>query len=161
MMNDSSVDIRIDDLRGPEIAALLETHLDHMRAISPPESVHALDLDALRAPAITFWTMWQHGSLIGCGALRELDPTHGEIKSMHTPASCRGQGHGRRMVEHILAVARERGYTRLSLETGATHDFIAARSLYASFGFETCPPFGDYFEDPFSTCMTLELDKAS
>ena len=157
-MNAGRVDIRIDDLRGPEIAELLQTHLVHMRAISPPESVHALDLDALRVPSITFWTMWQADSLIGCGALRELDPSHGEIKSMHTPMAQRGRGLGRRMVAHILDEARRRGYKRLSLETGATDDFIAARSLYAAFGFKTCPPFGDYFEDPFSTCMTLELE---
>lgn len=154
----SMIDIRIDDLKGPEIADLLQTHLDHMRAISPPESVHALDLDALRKPEITFWTLWQAGTLIGCGALRELDPTHGEIKSMHTPVSMRGSGYGRRMVAHIMDEARRRGYRRLSLETGATDDFIAARSLYAAFGFQTCPPFGDYVEDPFSTCMTLELE---
>lgn len=161
MMTDMSVDIRIDDLRGPEIAALLETHLAHMRAISPPESVHALDLDKLRSPDITFWTIWRGDELVGCGALRELDPTHGEIKSMHTTAAARGLGIGRKMVEHILTTARERGYTRLSLETGATEDFIAARTLYQSFGFVPCPPFGDYFEDPFSAHMTLELEKAS
>jgi len=158
---DTQIEIRVDDLRGPEIAALLETHLDHMRSISPPDSVHALDLEALRNPEITFWTMWRHGKLIGCGALREIDPEHAEIKSMHTPAANRGQGLGRRMVRHILNVARERGYKRLSLETGATEDFIAARSLYASFGFVTCPPFADYNLDDFSTCMTLELDNAS
>ncbi|WNJ98732.1 GNAT family N-acetyltransferase [Thalassospiraceae bacterium LMO-JJ14] len=159
--NDAQIEIRVDDLLGAEIAALLEAHLDHMRSISPPESVHALDLEALRKPEITFWTMWQHGKLIGCGALREIDPVHAEIKSMHTPAANRGQGLGRRMVEHILNVARERGYERLSLETGATDDFLPARSLYASFGFVPCPPFGNYVEDPFSTCMTLELDNAS
>lgn len=159
-IHDTHIEIRTDDLRGPEIAALLETHLDHMRSISPPESVHALDLDALRKPDITFWTMWRLGALIGCGALRELNPTHGEIKSMHTPAANRGQGLGRHMVAHILNVARERGYARLSLETGATEDFIAARSLYAAFGFNPCPPFGDYVEDPFSTCMTLKLEDA-
>ncbi|MGJ3260896.1 MAG: GNAT family N-acetyltransferase [Rhodospirillales bacterium] len=160
-MGDIQVEIRIDDLRGPEIARLLETHLDHMRAISPPESVHALDLDKLRQPDITFWTVWRGGELVGCGALRELDPKHGEIKSMHTLSAARGLGIGRRMVEHILMTARERGYTCLSLETGATEDFVAARTLYASFGFVPCPPFGDYFEDPFSAHMTLELEQTS
>jgi len=160
-MTDSPIDIRIDDLRGPEIAALLEGHLAHMRAISPEESVHALDLDALRSPDITFWTIWRGPELVGCGALRELDPTHGEIKSMHTLADVRGLGIGRKMVEHILSTARERGYTRLSLETGATDDFIAARNLYASFGFERCAPFADYFEDPFSAHMTLKLESAA
>jgi len=157
-LNMSKIDIRVDDLRGSEIIGLLQAHLDHMRAISPPESVHALDLDALRKSDITFWTMWQDDTLIGCGALRELDPLHGEIKSMHTPQAMRGNGYGRLMVTHVLDEARRRGYKRLSLETGATDDFIAARSLYAAFGFQTCPPFGNYFEDPFSTCMTLELE---
>ncbi len=161
MMQDIPVEIRVDDLRGMEIAQLLETHLAHMRSISPPESVHALDLDKLRKPDITFWTVWRGDELVGCGALRELDSTHGEIKSMHTLSAARGLGIGRRMVEHILQTARERGYKRLSLETGATDDFVAARTLYASFGFAPCPPFGDYFEDPFSAHMTLELDKAS
>ncbi|MEK9726142.1 MAG: GNAT family N-acetyltransferase [Rhodospirillaceae bacterium] len=160
-MTQTAVDIRIDDLKGPEIAALLETHLAHMRAISPPESVHALDLDKLRRPDITFWTVWRDDELLGCGALRELDPSHGEIKSMHTRASARRLSVGRRMVEHILGTARQRGYQRLSLETGATEDFAAARGLYASFGFRPCPPFGDYFEDPFSAHMTLELVTAS
>lgn len=160
-MSGMPVDIRVDDLRGNDIARLLETHLSHMRSISPPESVHALDLDKLRQPDITFWTIWRGDELVGCGALRELDPTHGEIKSMHTLSAARGFGIGRRMVEHILMTARERGYTRLSLETGATEDFIAARTLYASFGFVPCPPFGDYFEDPFSAHMTLELEQAS
>lgn len=160
-MSGMPVDIRVDDLRGDDIARLLETHLSHMRSISPPESVHALDLDKLRQPDITFWTIWRGDELVGCGALRELDPTHGEIKSMHTLFAARGFGIGRRMVEHILMTARERGYTRLSLETGATEDFIAARTLYASFGFVPCPPFGDYFEDPFSAHMTLELEQAS
>lgn len=161
VINDMQIEIRVDDLRGPEIAQLLETHLAHMRAISPPESVHALDLDKLRKPDITFWTVWRGNELVGCGALRELDPYHGEIKSMHTTADARGLGIGRKMVEHILTTARERGYTRLSLETGATEDFIAARTLYQSFGFVPCPPFGDYFEDPFSAHMTLKLEKAS
>lgn len=157
-MNAPVLDIRVDDLRGPEIAELLETHLTQMRAISPPESVHALDLDALRAPEITFWTMWEEKQLVGCGALREIDPTHGEIKSMHTPKHLRGKGIARQMVRHILNEARARGYKRVSLETGGTEDFIAARTLYSGFGFETCPPFADYVLDDFSTCMTLKLD---
>jgi len=158
-MSSDEIDIRIDDLRGPEIAALLEAHLDHMRSISPPESVHALDLDALRTPDITFWTMWHKDVLIGCGALRELGPLHGEIKSMHTVGTLRGKGLGRRMLKHIVDAAMRRGYRRLSLETGATDDFIAARGLYAAFGFVTCPPFGSYTLDPFSTCMTYELEQ--
>lgn len=158
-MSNDEITIRIDDLRGPEIATLLEAHLDYMRAISPPESVHALDLDALRTLDITFWTMWHANELAGCGALRELDKSHGEIKSMHTVNTLRGKGLGRRMLTHIIDEAEQRGYLCLSLETGATDDFIAARSLYARFGFATCPPFGNYTIDPFSTCMTFELEK--
>ncbi|WP_193369544.1 GNAT family N-acetyltransferase [Pelagibius marinus] len=149
--------IREDDLSGPEILALLEAHLDLMRSISPPESVHALDLDGLRSPDVTFWTLWDGPALLGCGALKQLDPTHGEIKSMHTAAAARGRGVARRMVEHILEEARARGYRRLSLETGATEDFAPARGLYSRFGFATCRPFADYVLDPFSAFMTLEL----
>jgi len=149
--------IRQDDLSGPEIAALLEAHLDLMRSNSPPESVHALDLEALRAPEVTFWTLWDGAVLLGCGALKELDTAHGEIKSMHTAAAARGKGVARRMVEHILTEARARGYRRLSLETGSTEDFAPARGLYAGFGFTSCEPFADYRLDPFSAFMTLEL----
>jgi len=149
--------IREDDLRGPEIAALLEAHLDLMRSISPPESVHALDLEALRAPQVTFWTVWDEAQLLGCGALKEIDAGHGEVKSMHTAAAARGRGVARRLVEHILDEARRRGYRRLSLETGSTEDFAAARGLYSGFGFTCCGPFADYLLDPFSAFMTLEL----
>ena len=158
-MSNDDITIRIDDLRGPEIATLLEAHLDYMRSITPPESEHALDLDALRKPDITFWTKWHKGMLVGCGALRELDTSHGEIKSMHTVNTLRGKGLGRRMLTHIIDEAEQRGYQRLSLETGATDDFVASRGLYAGFGFAVCPPFGTYTLDPFSTCMTFELDQ--
>lgn len=151
------MEIRIDDLRGPEIKALLEAHLDLMRSITPPESVHALDLDALRAPDVTFWTLWDVDSLVCCGALKELDPTHGEIKSMHTAVHTRGRGFARTLLEHIIAVAKHRGYARLSLETGATEHFLPARSLYAAFGFEPTDPFGNYQPDPHSAFMTREF----
>ena len=146
-----------DDLEGPEVAALLAEHVAHMRAISPLESNHALDLDALRRPEVRFWTVWEDGTLVGCGALREIDPTHGEIKSMRTAAGSEGRGIGGRLVEHLLAEARRRGYRRVSLETGATDDFAPARRLYARYGFVGCPPFADYPEDPFSVHMTLVL----
>lgn len=149
--------IRVDDLRGPEVKALLEAHLDLMRVTTPPESVHALDLDELRAPEITFWTLWDDDELLCCGALKEIDPTHGEIKSMHTAAKARGRGLARKMVEHILSQARARGYRRLSLETGSFDAFLPARSLYADFGFQPTEPFGDYELDPNSAYMTLEL----
>lgn len=151
------LEIRLDDLRGPEIAALLEAHLAYARRHSPPESVHALDLDRLRAPEITFWSLWDDGALAGCGALKELAPDHGEIKSMHTAEAHRGKGVASRLVAHILDEARRRGYRRVSLETGSVEAFAPARALYARHGFRVCPPFADYRDDPFSVCMTLEL----
>lgn len=153
-----TIDIREDDLRGPEIAALLTAHLDTMAEHSPPESRHALNLDGLRAPDVTFWCVWDGPDLLGCGALKELDPAHGEIKSMHTASAQRGRGIGARMVEHIIAEARRRGYRRLSLETGSMAAFAPARNLYARYGFELCPPFGSYRLDPHSVFMTLALD---
>ena len=149
--------IRQDDLTGPEIRALLEAHLRNMRSISPPESVHALDLDALRRPEISFWTVWSGPELMGCGALKELDPRHGEIKSMRTAGAHRRKGVAQAVLQHILDVAAARGYRRLSLETGAQDAFEPARRLYARFGFSFCPPFGSYAEDPNSVFMTRSL----
>ena len=149
-----------DDLRGEAIIALLEAHLDTMRSISPPDSVHALDLAGLRAPGMTLWTLWEGDALLGCGALKELDPGHGEIKSMHTAAAHRRRGVAARLLAHIIAEARRRGYRRLSLETGSTDHFLPARTLYAEHGFVSCGPFGDYGEDPHSAFMTLELAAA-
>jgi len=149
--------IRVDDLSGPEIRALLEEHLREMHALSPPESVHALDLDALRGPEITFWTVWSGGELLGCSALKELDAAHGEIKSMRTSSAHRNKGVARATLAHIISEARQRSYARLSLETGSMHAFEPARSLYASFGFTYCPPFADYVEDPNSVFMTRAL----
>jgi putative acetyltransferase len=152
------IHIKQDDLRGPEIAALLQVHLDAMFEHSPAESVHALDLNALRAPDITFWSAWDGDALVGCGALKERGPHHGEIKSMRTDAAHLGKGVGAQMLAHIIAVARERGYTRLSLETGPTEPFWPAHRLYARHGFETCEAFGGYdASDPFSVFMTLAL----
>jgi putative acetyltransferase len=151
------MDIRRDDVRGPEIAALLQEHLRDMYRVSPPESVHALDLESLRQPDITFWTVWDAGILAGCGALKELDPQHAEIKSMRTASSHRRQGVATQLLEHMLAEAKQRGYTRLSLETGSMEFFRPARALYTSFGFEPCPPFADYIADPNSVFMTKEL----
>jgi len=149
--------IRLDDLTGPEVHALLEEHLRGMHEISPPESVHALDLEALRRPEITFWTIWERAELLGCGALKELDPTHGEIKSMRTATAHRRKGAARAMLEHIVGEARSRSYTRLSLETGSQPEFAPARSLYGAFGFSYCGPFADYREDPNSVFMTCLL----
>ena len=149
--------IELDDLSRAEIHALLNEHLQSMHALSPPESVHALDLERLRSPAITFWSAWDGNRLLGCGALKELDPMHGEIKSMRTPDAHRRMGTGRAILVHIIAVARSRGYERLSLETGAMEAFKPARSLYESAGFSYCGPFGNYAEDPNSAFMTLRL----
>lgn len=149
--------IRIDDLEGAAIRELLARHLDSMTLYSPPESIHALDLSGLRAPDVTFWTAWQGDELLGCGALKELDPEHGEIKSMRTATAHLRRGVARRMLDHIVAEARERGYRRLSLETGSHDAFEPARRLYASAGFGFCGPFAGYVEDPYSRFMTRAL----
>jgi putative acetyltransferase len=149
--------IEIDDLSHPEIHALLNEHLRSMYALSPLESVHALDLEGLRKPDITFWSAWHGPLLVGCGALKELDKSHGEIKSMRTPESVRRQGAGRAILAHIIEEAKTRGYMRLSLETGSMEAFRPARQLYESFGFSYCDPFGDYIQDPNSMFMTLRL----
>ena len=163
------MNIEIDDLTRPAIHALLNEHLQSMRELSPPESVHALDLQKLRQPEITFWSAWEGPLLLGCGALKALeveeahrpdtlhDQGHGEIKSMRTPAALRRQGAGRAILAHIIDVARSRAYDRLSLETGAMPAFKPAQTLYQSFGFTFCGPFGDYVEDPNSVFMTLRL----
>jgi putative acetyltransferase len=156
-MRTRSVLIRVDDLSGPEIRALLEEHLRSMHELSPPESVHALDLAALRRPEITFWTAWSDGALVGCGALKELGHAHGEVKSMRTAMAHRRSGVGRAMIGHIVAEARSRAYARLSLETGSMDAFLPARRLYESFGFGYCAPFVDYVEDPHSVFMTRAL----
>ena len=149
--------IRLDDLSGQEIRALLGEHLRSMHELFPPESVHAVDITALRDPAITFWTAWSHDQLLGCGALKELDPTHGEIKSMRTVAAQRRQGVGRALLEHIVAEGHSRSYARLSLETGSMGAFAPAHRLYEGFGFTYCGPFADYTEDPNSVFMTRRL----
>jgi putative acetyltransferase len=149
--------IKIDDLQGPEIYALLQEHLRSMHEHSPPESVHALDLDALRNPNITFWTAWDGPTLLGCGALKALGADHGELKSMRTSAAHLKQGVAQAMLLHILAEAQRRAYTRVSLETGSVEAFAPARNLYAKNGFSYCGPFADYAPDPFSVFMTKAL----
>jgi putative acetyltransferase len=151
--------IIIDDLQHPAIQALLNEHLQNMYELSPPESVHALNLHKLLVPEITFWTAWENDLLLGCGALKELDPKHGEIKSMRTPIALRRKGAGRAILAHIIEVAKERAYERLSLETGSADAFKPAQRLYESFGFTYCGPSGDYLEDPNSVFMTLLLDQ--
>ena len=149
--------IRIDDLRGAEILKLLQEHLRGMALHSPPESIHALDVDALRRPGITFWTAWQDEALLGCGALKELDADHAEVKSMRTSAAHLRKGVASTLLAHICEHARQRGYRRLSLETGSMAAFEPARRMYAGFGFEYCAPFADYGEDPNSVFMTRSL----
>ncbi len=148
---------QLDDLQGAAIAAFLQQHLDDMQATSPPESIHALDLDGLRQPEITFWTMWEGELLIGCGALKQLDAQHGEIKSMRIDETYRGKGVASCMLKHIIQQARQRGYQRLSLETGSMAFFAPARALYRKHGFIECSPFADYVEDPNSVFMSLAL----
>jgi putative acetyltransferase len=149
--------IELDDLSREEVQALLREHLANMYELSPPESVHALDIEKLRGPDITFWTVWENSLLLGCGALKELAPAHGEVKSMRTPRALRGRGAGRAVMAHIIAEARARGYHRLSLETGSHEAFQPAQSLYRSFGFTSCGPFADYADDPNKVFMSLEL----
>ena len=152
-----NLEMRRDDLSGQEVAGLLQEHLADMYRITPAESVHALDLAALRVPTITFWTVWNGTELLGCGALKELDSKSGEVKSMRTAAAHRGRGVGRAMLEHILKEADRRGYESLSLETGATLEFAPARALYSRYGFTVCGPFAEYQSDPNSIFMTKKL----
>jgi len=149
--------LEVDDLSRAAVHALLNEHLQSMYELSPPESVHALDLDRLRKPEITFWTAWDGSRLLGCGALKELDRRHGEVKSMRTAETLRRKGAGRAILAHIVEVAKSRSYERLSLETGSMQAFEPAQRLYESFGFTYCGPFGDYVEDPNSVFMTLRL----
>lgn len=151
------MDIKIDDLTGPEVIALIREHLQHMASLSPPESTHAFNLDKLKQPEITFWSGWEQNELAGCGAIKELDSQHGEIKSMRTSSSHLRKGVARRILEHIIEEAKRRGYQRVSLETGSMEAFDPARRMYESFGFQYCKPFADYVEDPNSVFMTKEL----
>lgn len=150
--------IRRDDLRGEPVIALLREHLDEMYRVSPPESVHALDLEGLRQPDVRFWTAWLDAELAGCGALKQLSPEHAEIKSMRTARAHQRKGVGKRILEHLLDEARRAGYRRLFLETGSMAHFEPARRLYAAFGFEFCGPFATYVDDPNSVFMTRLLD---
>jgi len=151
------IEIKIDDLTGPEIAELLTEHLRSLAAVTPVESRHALNLDELRGNGVTFWSAWQGGEVVGCGALKELDTGHGEIKSMRTGKAHLRKGVGSRLLECIISEAKRRGYRRLSLETGGMEYFKPAHALYQKFGFKTCQPFGGYREDPNSVFMTREL----
>jgi putative acetyltransferase len=156
-VHERPIEIRIDDLAGCEIQGLLAEHVREMYALSPPESVHALDAQALRRPDVTFWTAWRGNLLLGCGALKEIESRHGEIKSMRTAAAHRREGVARAMLEHIIGEARRRGYVRVSLETGSMAAFTPARRLYESFGFTYCRPFAQYRPDRNSVFLTRAL----
>jgi len=151
-------EISIDDPRATDVRALIERHLAFANSHSPPEDVHALDIDRLLDPALTLFSFRLGDELLAVGALKQLDAHHGELKSMHTAHAARGHGIGRAMVEHLISVARDRGLRRVSIETGTMSAFAPARSLYARTGFTPCDPFGDYRPSPNSTFMTLSLD---
>lgn len=146
-----------DDLTGPAIAALLQLHLDEMHQWSPPESVHAMPIERLRQPDVTFFSAWDGERLAACGAIKHLAGDHGELKSMRADPDYRGKGAGKAILRQLLDEAAKRGYCRVSLETGRPDPFLPARRLYESHGFTECPPFADYSEDPFSICMTKTL----
>ena len=150
-------EIAPDDPRADDVRALLERHLEFARRNSPPEDTHALDVDGLVEPGVTFFSFRREGELLGVGALKELDHRHAEVKSMHTVEAARGQGIGRAMVDHLVEVARERGFSRVSLETGSGAVFAPARALYAAAGFEPCEPFAEYGPSATSSYMTLPL----
>ncbi|MGO9197023.1 MAG: GNAT family N-acetyltransferase [Acidimicrobiales bacterium] len=150
--------ISIDDPRAPDVRELLERHLAFANSHSPPEDVHALEVEGLLDPSVTFFSFRRDGDLLGVGALKQLDDRHAELKSMHTAQGLRGRGIGRAILDHLIGVARQRGVHRVSLETGSMPAFAPARSLYASAGFNPCSPFGDYRPSPNSTFMTLSLD---
>ena len=150
--------ISIDDPRAGDVRELLGRHLEFAHSTTPPEDVFALDVEGLLDPAVTLFSYRVDGRLLGVAALKQIDDEHGEIKSMHTAAEARGRGVGRTLLDHLLGVARERGYDRVSLETGAGPAFAPARSLYASAGFTPCEAFGDYIPSPRSAYMTLLLD---
>jgi putative acetyltransferase len=146
-----------DDPRNADVRALLQRHLEFAKEHSPPEDVHALDIDGLLDPSISFFAYRVAGELLGIGALKHLDDGHAELKSMHTAAEARGRGVGRALLEHLLDLARQRGYRRVSLETGTMDAFAPARAMYANAGFVSCPPFSGYWASQNSVCMTLVL----
>ncbi|MBP0460631.1 GNAT family N-acetyltransferase [Streptomyces montanisoli] len=151
------MNIIVDDLSGRQIAEFLEEHVQEMRSITALESKHALDLDELRNPKVTFWTALDGDALVGCGAIKKLDAGHAELKSMRTSSACKRSGVASQLLEHILTEAKRMGLARISLETGSAEFFRPARKLYQKFGFDYCEPFGDYRPDPNSVFMTRPL----
>jgi len=153
----ASTQVTREDPRREDVVGLLEEHLRLMRSQSPPEDVHALDLDGLSRAEVAFFAVRRDGELVAIGALQDLGDGHGELKSMHTRSDLRRSGLARLLVRHLVATARERGMTRVSLETGTQPGFAAARRLYASEGFAECEPFGSYAPSPYSTFMTRNV----
>jgi len=151
------MDIRVDELKNKDVISLLQEHHEDMLSHSPPESVHALDLSALEAPNITFWSLWLDNKLAGVGALKEIDKAHGEIKSMRTSTDHLRKGVAGKLLSYIINQANIRSYKRLSLETGTMDVFLPAQKLYQQFGFKECEPFGNYKEDPYSMFMKKSL----
>jgi putative acetyltransferase len=148
---------KIDDLSDPRITEFLEAHIKDMKSVSPPESKHALDLRGLRMPDVTFWSAWEDEHLVGCGALKELNSSHAEIKSMRVSSELRGRGIASKLLSYILGEAASKGYRTLSLETGSMPFFEPARNLYEKFGFQYCAPFGNYKDDSNSMFMSLDI----
>ena len=153
--------VAADDPRVDDVRALLERHLAFAREVTPPAGVHALDVEHLLDPTVTFFSARRDGELLGVGALKRLDESHAELKSMHTVESARGQGVGRAIVDHLLSVAADCNYRRVSLESGIMDAFAPARSLYTKVGFRPCAPFGEYAGSPTSACMTIAIDNAA
>ena len=151
------MEIVVDDLTGPQIARFLDEHVAEMLSITPPESKHALDLDALRQPGVTFWSVMDGGTVVGCGALKRLGASHAEVKSMRTTPARKRSGIASLILQHIITEARRMGFARLSLETGSAEFFAPARRLYEKFGFDYCEPFADYRSDPNSVFLTKML----
>lgn len=156
-----TLEFKIDDLSSTRVGKFLEDHIEDMKSVSPPESKHALDLEALKMPDVTFWSVWDQEELVGCCALKALTGSHAEIKSMRISPELRGHGFASRLLSHMLSEATLKGYRRLSLETGSMAFFEPARKLYEKFGFSYCAPFADYKEDPNSVFMSLELVKST
>jgi len=153
--------VGIEDPASADVRALLDSHLTFAKDHSPPEDVHTLDATELLAENVLFFSVREDDELVGVGAVQQLDESHAEVKSMHTAEAARGRGVGRAMVDHLVAIARARGCTRMSLETGSMPAFAPARALYASAGFEYCEPFAEYEPSPNSVFMTLELGRLS
>jgi putative acetyltransferase len=151
------IEVRQDDLSSPQVQELVAEHLAGMQDHSPPGRVHALAIDALRAPTITLWSAWMDGQLCGCGALRQLSATLGEVKSMRTRQAFRGRGVGQAVLDMIVRTARQRGCSHLYLETGTGEAFAAAHALYLRNGFVRCGPFGDYTATDFNVFLVKEL----